>query len=329
MVGLMLYLATDCVISLHRSRGLSAGVSPFHPTCWPFGRATTQLDLSGLDAAVQVLFSADLASLMQAAYCRRFLLFCGTCHVTQPFPASERVLSGFVAHLHKAGLAPGTVKIYLTAVCHSQIVLGLGEPYLGNMSMLDYVIKGLKQSYQPGFTWTRLPMTLPILRGLRVVWSENAEHHNVSMLWAASSMYFFGFLRVGEIVVPSDSHFDPSSQLAFGDVHVNNVVTPHYLEVRIKASKTDPFGRECQCALVRLGGMYAQWLLFSATWRSGDMIRVPDSDYPTELALLGTDLSLQCSQLWTALDTTLLFTRTIASVSVKLPPWLSVGYRTL
>ena len=32
---------------------------------------------------------------------------------------------------------------------------------------------------------------------------------------------------------------------------------------------------------------------------------------------------------WTALDTTLLFTWAIASVSVKLPPWLSVGYRTL
>ena len=30
MVGLMLYLATDCLISLHRSRGPSAGISSFH-----------------------------------------------------------------------------------------------------------------------------------------------------------------------------------------------------------------------------------------------------------------------------------------------------------
>ena len=59
------------------------------------------------------------------------------------------------------------------------------------------------------------------------------------------------------------------------------------------------------------------------------MIQVPESDYPTELALIVTDLSLQCGQFWTALATTLLFTRTIASVSVRLPPWLSVGYRTL
>ena len=180
---------------------------------------------------------------MQAAYRAgswRFLLFCET-YITQPFPASERVLSGFVAHLHKAGLALEIVKSYLAAVRHSQIALGLGDPYLGNMSMLDYVVKGLKWSYQPGSTWTRPPITLPILRDLRAVWSENAEHHHASMLWAAFCMYFFGFLWVGEIAVPSDFRFDPSSHLAFVDVCADNVVTPHYLEVRIKASKTDPF----------------------------------------------------------------------------------------
>ena len=101
------------------------------------------MDLSGLDAAVRVLFSAGLASLTQAAYgagSRQFQLFSETYHVTQPFPASERVLSGFVAHLHKAGLALEIVKSYLAAVRHSQIALGLGKPYLGNMSMLDYVV---------------------------------------------------------------------------------------------------------------------------------------------------------------------------------------------
>ena len=107
--------------------------------------------------------------------------------------------------------------------------------------MLDYVVKGLKRSYQPGSPWTRLPINLPILRGLRTVWSENTEYHDASMLWAASCMGFFGFLRVGEIVVPSDSRFDQTSNLAFGDVCIDNVVTLHYLEFRIKASKTDPF----------------------------------------------------------------------------------------
>ena len=50
-----------------------------------------------------------------------------------------------------------------------------------------------------------------------------------------------GFLRAGEVVIPSDSTFDPSAHLAYGDVRVDNVASPQYLEVRIKASKTDPF----------------------------------------------------------------------------------------
>ena len=45
----------------------------------------------------------------------------------------------------------------------------------------------------------------------------------------------------GRVVVPSDSQFDPSSHLAYGDVWVDNTAAPQYLEVRIKASKTDPF----------------------------------------------------------------------------------------
>ena len=65
-----------------------------------------------------------------------------------PSPSSLReVLSGFVAHLHEAGLAPGMVKSYLVAVRHFQIMLGLGDPYLGNMPMLEYVDKGLQWSY--------------------------------------------------------------------------------------------------------------------------------------------------------------------------------------
>ena len=48
---------------------------------------------------------------------------------------------------------------------------------------------------------------------------------------------FFGFLRAGEVVVPSDPTFDPTTRLAYGDVRVDDVVKPQYLEVGIKASK--------------------------------------------------------------------------------------------
>ena len=61
------------------------------------------------------------------------------------------------------------------------------------------------------------------------------------MLWAAALLCFFGFLRSGEITVPSDSTFDEGAHLSFKDVAVDSFQEPRLLKVRIKASKTDPF----------------------------------------------------------------------------------------
>ena len=61
------------------------------------------------------------------------------------------------------------------------------------------------------------------------------------MLWAAACMYFFGFLHCGEVVIPSDSTFNAEAHLAHGDVRVNDVASPQFLEVHLKASKIDPF----------------------------------------------------------------------------------------
>lgn len=65
--------------------------------------------------------------------------------------------------------------------------------------------------------------------------------------------------------------------------------------------------RERPCFLVRLGGMYALWCLFSATWFSRDTTQVHSSNFPMELAMFGTNLSLRCGQLWIAPDTALLY----------------------
>ena len=59
--------------------------------------------------------------------------------------------------------------------------------------------------------------------------------------WRVDSMCFFGFLRAGEVVVPSAAYYDPAVHLSHGDVRAENTASPQYLEIRIKASKTDPF----------------------------------------------------------------------------------------
>ena len=61
------------------------------------------------------------------------------------------------------------------------------------------------------------------------------------MLWSAVTLYFFGFLHSGEILVLSDSNYDESSHLRFSDILINSLQKLQVLNVRIKALKTDPF----------------------------------------------------------------------------------------
>ena len=58
---------------------------------------------------------------------------------------------------------------------------------------------------------------------------------------AASLLCFFGFLRAGEITVPTNAGFDEGVHLTFNDISVDCTENPQVIRVRIKASKTDPF----------------------------------------------------------------------------------------
>ena len=105
---------------------------------------------------------------------------------------------------------------------------------------LEYVMKGIERSTAHP-TSKCLPITPDILLKLNQVWQPSPDSHDSSMLWTAACMCLFGFLQVGEEVVPCISKCKSSINLCFGDVRVNSRVNPQYLEVHIKASKTDPF----------------------------------------------------------------------------------------
>ena len=61
------------------------------------------------------------------------------------------------------------------------------------------------------------------------------------MLWAAFLVCFFGFLRSGEITVPDASSYDPSVHLNFSDIAADIPHSPTIMQIKLKASKTDPF----------------------------------------------------------------------------------------
>lgn len=160
----------------------------------------------------------------------------------------------FVALLYQEKLSGSTVKNYLAATRYTQISLGMGDPNIGDMVRLDYVVKGLKRISTAAPSRPRLPITPEILGQLRNVWQTWRAQRDAAMLWSAATMCFFGFLRVGEVVAPSDHGFDSSANLAYGDVRTDSIVDPQYLEVRIKASKTDPFRKGVSVYLGRTAG---------------------------------------------------------------------------
>ena len=211
------------------------------------------MDISILVPAVQELFEAGIANSTQRVYKagdKRYNDFCNTFRLA-PYPVTETQLSYFVAYLFKEGLSAATVKSYLAAVRHSQIARGLGNPHINEMPRLEYIVKGLKRKAINSNARPRLPMTPEILKAMKEVWRIDSDRNKATMLWAAACTCFFGFLRSGEVVVPSDSEYDATVHLSFGDVRLDNTTDPQFLEVTIKASKTDPFRQGVQVYLGR------------------------------------------------------------------------------
>lgn len=157
-------------------------------------------------------------------------------------PAPEHQLCQFVSSLAIEKLCHSTLKGYLSAIRHLHIEGGYGDPGLSGMARLEQVMKGIKavQAKLPKKA-PRLPITPELLLIMKQSWKQMAAKWNSIMLWAAAALCFFGFLRSGEITVPSDSSFDEGVHLMFDDVAVDSTANPRVLKVRIKASKTDPF----------------------------------------------------------------------------------------
>lgn len=168
--------------------------------------------------------------------------FCVQYHLT-PVPCSEHLLCQFAAHLAEAGLQASTIKCYLSAIRQLHIAKGAGDPAIGGMVKLEQVIRGIKSEQAKKATKTppRLPMTPALLTAIKGVWEKETLTRDHKMLWAAALTCFFGFLRSGEVCVPSEAAFDEGAHLTFEDVQVDNLANPQSIQVKIKASKTDPF----------------------------------------------------------------------------------------
>ena len=128
---------------------------------------------------------------------QRYLKFCNEKHLF-PIPTSENVICYYVSSLASdCQLKHQTIKAYISAIRHPQITEGLSDPFKAEMPRLDYVMREIKRVQGKKGLYSqnpRLPITPDILRKLKAVWSLiSASQYQETMLWAASSIGFFGF----------------------------------------------------------------------------------------------------------------------------------------
>ena len=124
-------------------------------------------------------------------------------------PVTQDILCYFVAFLGKKGWGHSTIKTYLASVRSLQVDYGFKTPFEESMPKLDRILWGIKvaQGKAGRAPQKKRPITPTILRQLRSQWSLVGEDYEQTMLWAAATVCFFGFMRAGELMMTSQKGF--------------------------------------------------------------------------------------------------------------------------
>ena len=180
-------------------------------------------------------------------------------------PTTENTLIYFAVFLAKT-VNLDTIKVYLAAVRHMHLVKGY-DLQITKFQRLHYILRGIKR-VKGVSTRTRLPITLDHLKLFhRILHSRTSPTHDETMIWAAISIAFFGFLRIGEMTCSGP--YNSSTNLCRSDVSFHNKKRGDnevFLQLRIKASKTDPFRASATITIGSNSGMYCPVRLFKPTF---------------------------------------------------------------
>ena len=124
------------------------------------------MDLGYLEEMVSSLVDASIAPTSKRVYMsgqRKYLAFCESIQC-QPLPMTEDRACLFVAYLTDLGLKHSSIKGYLSAVWHLQVVAGLGNPFSASWPLLECTLKGVKRQ-EARSSVTRPQSRLPITPG--------------------------------------------------------------------------------------------------------------------------------------------------------------------
>ena len=179
---------------------------------------------------MEFYFQHSLAPSTQRSYNSahsRYFAFCSQFNIP-PLPVQEAHLCRFASFLAKDNITYSTIKCYFSAIRRLQIAHNYADPMIASFPKLESVIRGIKleQARNKDSSPKRLPITIDILYQLRSFFEAYGQDPDSFMLWAAVSTCFFGFMRSGEMTLPSESAFDPSTHLCFSDVSVDDITKP-------------------------------------------------------------------------------------------------------
>jgi integrase len=132
-----------------------------------------------------------------------------------------------------------SIKGHLSAIKYFALIHGQDTDFT-EFQRLHRLLKGIKRVQAQKFSKPkRLPITPPILHTFYTNLSRSPLlYEDKLMLWAAMLTAFFGFLRVSEYTSLRVRSHDPAVNLCHSDVFIRS---PNVIDIRIKASKTDPF----------------------------------------------------------------------------------------
>ena len=179
--------------------------------------------------------------------------------ILDPFPVNEKLLCYFATKLANDGLAPQTIKVYLSAVRSMQLSLGLPCPREeSTLPVLKRVLDGIRRAratQNSGTPRIRMPITVTVLRQIRteINRSPEAEPDRLAF-WAIATVAFFGFFfRLGELLVGTEAEYTAASHLSWGDVAVDCNSAASLVKIHLRKSKCDQFGAGADILLGRTG----------------------------------------------------------------------------
>ena len=172
---------------------------------------------------------------------KKFTAVCTKFNVSDPFPVTEHLLCCFASYMAEQGLAAQSIKSYLAAVRNTQLSLGLPDPRdQSSLPVLKRVQTGISRTRlgRQQSSRVRLPITGQVLLRIKAE-LERSSHPEGPLLWAVCCTAFFGFFRLGELLLTSRDDFNPGRHFAWGDVAVDNHRNPRVVRCHLKQSKTD------------------------------------------------------------------------------------------